>query len=584
MTRARLLLGLAVVSLVAGLLPVVRAEAAAAPRERWIVTARSAAELAGLRERAVSRGAEVVLEISQLNVFVVEASSATAASLRSDRAAADVSLDEIVQVSLADAGRPTLRPPGTRSAIPIAEPSSPRLSGEAGDPAMSYAGLLWDYRRIGAPDAWHRGATGEGVTVAVMDTGVDYTHAELENQVVQVIDLAQHENLCRRFFGTSDEMLAEEFGGPQDTDWHGHGTWIAGNIAAELDGVGTNGIAFDADLVSVKIAQWCGFASSSTLIAGFIEAADAGVDVLNISFGGFGDNPRVRQHYVDAVTYARERGMVIVGSAGNDHTRIGTGGKVISHGTLTTPRGELFDPYGMWQSPGGVPGVVDVSATNNQTVPSSHGCPEGTMGTPEAPNATCKPLRDRHQSAGQGEEDQLSYYSNFGPRINIAGPGGARKFNLPVWDRGGTPGFPYTDDDLTNVWQTFSVTSNWGLSIPCFTFTRGSHFYTNECYSAIQGTSMAAPHVTAALAVVASEDPALRGDPGRLVDRIEAMAIDPGPNFTEVIDPNDTSAADLTRVHCPTGYCHLGGDSIPNSEAYGAGLVYIGDPRPEPTS
>ncbi|HEX8581215.1 MAG TPA: S8 family serine peptidase [Acidimicrobiales bacterium] len=579
MTRARLLLGLAALSLVAGLLPAVRVEAAAAPRERWIVTATSAAELAGLRDRAQSRGAEVVLDISKLNAFVVEATSSQAASLRSDRAAADVSLDEIVSLSWADASRPAVRAPGVQNARTIAEPAMTRdASGEAGDPAMSYAGLLWDYRRIGAPDAWHRGATGEGITVAVMDTGVDYTHSELKDQVVQVIDLADDDNLCRRFFGTSDEMLAEEFGGPVDTDWHGHGTWIAGNIAAEMDGVGTNGIAFDVDLVAVKIAQWCGFASSSTLIEGFIEAADAGVDVLNISFGGYGDNPRVHQMYVDAVNYARERGMVIVASAGNDHTRIGTGGKVISHGTLTTPRAELFDPYGMWESPGGVRGVVDVSATNNQTVPSSHGCPEGTAGSPEDTAATCKPLRDRHQAAGQGEEDQLAYYSNYGPRIDIAGPGGARKFNLPVWDRGGTPGFPYTDDDLTNVWETFSTTSNWATQIPCFTFTRGSHFYVNECYSTIQGTSMAAPHVTASLAVIASETAGARGNVGRLVQLVQGRAIDAGPNFTEVLDPDDMSAADLTGVHCPTGYCHLGGEAVPDSEAYGAGLVYIGDP------
>jgi subtilisin family serine protease len=143
-------------------------------------------------------------------------------------------------------------------------------------------------------------------------------------------------------------------------------------------------------------------------------------------------------------------------------------------------------------------------------VPSSASCPPGTVGDPGDPdadppvppdfNATCKPTSDRHQAAGQGRLNQLAYYSNYGPRIDIAGPGGARKFNLPNFDRGGTPGFPYTLDDLTNAWQVFSTTSNWAVEIPCFTFTKGSGFHEGECYSTIQGTSMAAPQVVGSLA------------------------------------------------------------------------------------
>ena len=98
--------------------------------------------------------------------------------------------------------------------------------------------------------------------------------------------------------------------------------------------------------------------------------------------------------------------------------------------------------------------MVDVAATNRVNVPSSASCPPGTIGDPGDPdadppvppdfNATCKPTSDRHQAAGPGKQNQLAYYSNYGPRIDIAGPGGARKFNLPNFDRGGTPGFPYT--------------------------------------------------------------------------------------------------------------------------------------------
>ena len=214
-----------------------------------------------------------------------------------------------------------------------------------------------------------------------------------------------------------------------------------------------------------------------------------GVDVVNISFGGFTDistpeGALVYQAYIDAAAYARSKGTVIVAAAGNEHVRVGAGGKILSHGELTTPGTlpeDFVDPFGQVTLPGGAPGYVDVAATNRVNVPSSASCPPGTIGDPGDPdadppvppdfNATCKPASDAHHAAGPGRRNQLSYYSNYGPRIDIAGPGGARKFNLGNYDRGGTPGFPHTLDDLTNAWQVFSTTSNWAVQIPCFTFT-----------------------------------------------------------------------------------------------------------------
>ena len=193
-------------------------------------------------------------------------------------------------------------------------------------------------------------------------------------------------------------------------------------------------------------------------------------------------------------------------------------------------------------------------------------------------NATCKPITDRHQAAGQGRQNQLAYYSNYGPRIDIAGPGGARKFNLANFDRGGTPGFPYTSDDLTNAWQVFSTTSNWAVEIPCFTFSKGSGFPPGECYSTIQGTSMAAPHVAASLALVASAHPSLRKHPAALLARLKGLTNDNLHNYTRALSATDTSPGDLTGLPCGIGYCHLEGPRIPDSDAYGAGLVNVAHP------
>lgn len=222
--------------------------------------------------------------------------------------------------------------------------------------------------------------------------------------------------------------------------------------------------------------------------------------------------------------------------------------------------------------------MVNVSATGNVVNAPSAACPPGTEGDPADLNSpTCKPASDAHQAPGVGRRNQLAYYSNYGPRIDIAGPGGHRKFNLPSWDRGGTPGFPWTTADLTNAWDTFNITSNYATQIPCFVFTGGG-FPQGECYSTIRGTSMAAPHVAAAFALSASEHPSLRKHPGRLQRWVQGRANTKLWNTTRPLSGSDTSPADLTGVACPSGYCHLGGPRIPNSEAYGAGLVNVANP------
>jgi hypothetical protein len=554
---------------------------------RYVVVAKSRADYGALKANAVRSGAKIVREVPQLGSLVVNASAAARSSLAADRHASAVAADHVVKISAAERSKPDLASPGRRGAQRVSLDGTARAarSGIAPDPGFGFQGLQWDYGRIGLPQGWTRTAGSPKVSVGVADTGVDFTHAELASKVTQVIDFTATEDppLCKTFFGTSDQELAAQYGGPATTDWNGHGSWIGGNIAAALNGTGINGIAPKVGLVALKISQWCGSAYDSTIIDAFVTAADLGIDVVSISFGGYLDRSdpeqdAIYQQYVAAVRYARSKGTVIAASAGNEHVRVGAGGKVLSHGQLTAPGDPLTDLFGQYEVPGGVPGVVDVSATGNLVNTSSASCPPGTAGTPEAPNATCKPAGDAHQAAGPGKQDQLAYYSSYGPRIDLAAPGGARKFNLPVWDRGGTPGFPYTSADLTNVWEDFSTTSNWAVEIPCFLFGAGSGFPENQCYTSIQGTSMAAPHVSAALALTASAHPFLRHHPSLLVALLKLKANRKVHNLTQVVSATDTSPGDLTGVACPTGYCHLGGARVSDRDAYGAGLVNVARP------
>ncbi|MFO1047246.1 MAG: S8 family serine peptidase [Geminicoccaceae bacterium] len=562
--------------------------------ERFIARAGSAEELAARRAALVASGAEIVKEIPELNLLVVVGGTA-APSLRSAPGGTDLIPDRITRISPPDGAVARQERPGLLSARRIELPGAAQ-GGIRPDPAFGYRGLLWNYQRIGLPEGWEVSAGNRAVTVGVADTGLDFTHVDLKPSIVAVKDftLDDRPSACEAFLGKSaytDRELAAKYGGPVSTDWNGHGSWIGGNIAAALNGTGINGIAPKAKLVSLKIAENCGYAYDSDILDSFTWAARNGVDIVSISFGGYvdrrdPDQDAIYDLYLRAVDFARARGTVVVAAAGNEHLRLGAGGKVLSHGPLTTPgtsRDDFFDYFGLYETPGGIPGVVAVSSTGNRVIPSSAGCAPGTIGTAAdyGDTATCKPRGDRHQAAGQGLADQLAYYSNYGPRVDVAAPGGARKFNLPYWDRGGTPGFPYVTADLTKVWEEFSTTSNWATEIPCFTFAKGTGFTPDQCYSSIQGTSMATPHVSAVLALIASARPALRGKPDRLVAALKASTRG-ARNLTQVLSASDRSKGDLGGPACDSGYCHLGGPAVSNADAYGAGIVVA--PQRSPTS
>ncbi len=544
-------------------------------RHRYILVAKSVADYAKLRSDAGAAGATVVDQLPQANTLVVTSSNDVQAQLQASSAAQSVAKDGIRQL---------IQPQAAQEMGFNASPARIRFDMHHGgsskhvkpDPAFSLSGLMWNFQRIHAPQAWNVTTGKDTVRVGVADTGLDYTHSELASQVVHVEDLTDP-TLCTDYFGYSDADWAATYGGPADTDWNGHGSWIGGNIAAALDGVGVNGISPNVKLVALKISEWCGYAYDSSILNSFYYAADNGIDVVSISFGGYldrsdPDQDAIYHAYVDAVKYAATKGTVIVAAAGNEHLRVGAGGQVISHGPLTVPGDTFQDLYGWWETPGGIPGVVDVSSTGNVVRGGSNNCDPSTIGDPSNGDATCKPKSDTHQPFGVGRQNQLTYYSNYGPRIDVAAPGGAREFNLPNADRGGTGGWPYTTVDGYTAYEDFSITSNWALEIPCF-FNLGPQFYPDECYSTIQGTSMATPHVSAVLALMASSNRFVRHHPVLMVAMLKLGAQDIHGNTTPGLSATDTTAGDRTGFACPTGYCHLGGKAISDSDAYGAGLV-----------
>lgn len=554
---------------------------------QYIVLAKGSGDVAALRGVAARAGGRVGPDVRAVTGFVVSGSTRVRDALARDGRVADLVEDGIRSRTEQEPAARMRTAPGLASARQVTV-TRPATAARGADPAYGYKGLLWTYDRIGLPGG-HSPVSGQSaVTVGVADTGLDFTHAELAGKVQKVVDFSDP-RICPLVDpenGVTDKQLAQKYGGPEKTDWNGHGTWIGGNIAARLDGKGMNGIAPGVGLVALKIAQNCGYAFDSSILNSFVYAADHGIDVVSISFGGYLNRSKAGQNktwklYERVVKYARHKGTIIAASAGNEHARVDALGKIVTHGTLTTPGTapeDFVDRFGLSEVPGGIPGVVNVASTGKVVVRPSRFCAPGSTGTDVDVNATCKPRSDRHQAAGTGTMDQLAYYSNYGPGIDIAAPGGARKFNLPNYDRGGTPGFPYTGSDLTKVFEDFSITSNWSTEIPCFTFSKPSGFPPNNCYTAIQGTSMAAPHVSAALALEAAAHPGLRGNPAGLEQRLYASARTPGANHTRALSATDKSPGDLYGDACVTGYCHLEGPRISSSEAYGAGIVNVARP------
>jgi Subtilase family len=566
-----------VLALLAAMFSTVVVASAASSKHQYLVTVGNSADYNGVRSKAQGTGATIVRDLRQIGRLVVSATGSQSEAIDADSRVTSVALDHVSSLGPPES-TPT-SPAGVKAqnaSLGAADQSVGVTStGFVPDPAFGYEGLMWNYDVIGATTAWNATTGSPSVKVGVSDTGLDYTHSELASQVYLVHDFTTTEDppLCKTLFGTSDQELAQQMKAPVDGDFYGHGSWIGGGIAGAADGKGINGIAPSVKLASLKISQWCGFAYDSTILDSFLFAADNGISLVNISFGGYldGSDPNqvfILKAYADAVSYAKSKGTTIVAAAGNEHTRVGTNGKVTTHGTLTIPGDPLFDAFGFYEVPGGVTGVVDVSSVGNVVAAPSATCPSGTTGA----SATCKPLSDAHQSFGVGQHQQLTYYSNWGTRIDVAGPGGARKFNVPNADRGGTQGWPYTTADGFTDFEDFGITSNFATQIDCFRLNSTQGFPKNQCYTSIQGTSMAAPQAVGVLALILSANPGISAS--SLVSLMKANAVMPSQaNAMPGLSATDTSGGDRTGGTCPTGYCHLGGPAIVNSEVYGAGIV-----------
>ena len=192
----------------------------------------------------------------------------------------------------------------------LATVGSPLVGARAAPPSNDYfwdhPPVQWGLLQVGAPAAW-TASTGAGVTVGVVDSGIDAAHEDLAGKVVDGADCV----------GSNGNPALCQPGGTADSN--GHGTHVAGIIAAITNnGIGVASMAPDAHLVVARVVGTDGSGSDSDVGAGIRWVVDHGASVVNLSLGAEATS-RVAfgPGFSSGVEYAWSHGAVPVVAAGN---------------------------------------------------------------------------------------------------------------------------------------------------------------------------------------------------------------------------------------------------------------------------
>ena len=340
------------------------------------------------------------------------------------------------------------------------------------DPATAARhAFQWNMRLINADDAWAAGKLGSpGVTVAILDSGLDYDAADLNG----LVDLSRSAS----FVPSDDAITAAYFPGRHPiTDYNGHGTNVATQVSSKA--VALAGVTSRTTLIGVKVLGANNRGSLAGVLAGITFAADQGADIANLSLGG---------SFVKAgsgafvglinrtLAYANRQGMLIVVSAGN--------------------------------------GSVDQDHDGNSAVQYCG-----------APHVLC--VSSVGPATGMLDQDAPAFYSDFGrSAVSVAAPGGNANAagGFPLSPR------PWGPDFASWVWSLcakYRIAGFSGTGAPILTpCTAGNRLY------GLLGTSQATPHVSGLAALLIAEH-GYGKQPSAVKHAIEQSALDLGATGTD---------------------------------------------------
>jgi len=391
---------------------------------RYLVLSSGTGFDAGFARTVASLGGTVQAAHQGAGFAVVTGLTAAAASqLASSTGIGEVDADAVVSLD-------TPVSPVRADVAAVKNPGIASVLNPAGAILFSWQ---WDMMAIHANTAWAHGKIGDpGVTVAILDTGIDYDNLDLNG----LVDLSRSTS-----FNVDDNLTRATFFPARNniSDFNAHGTNVAATVSSKAFAFA--GVTSKTTLIGVKVLGQDGLGSFGDILTGVLWAADHGADVANMSLGAdFAKTAggRLNSDLNRVFNYAKSHGMLIVVAAGNDSEDLDHNGSTAN---------AFCD----------MPHVVCVSA----------------MGPAHATDPV----------------DMPAYYTNFGrSAISVAAPGGnadaAHGFPSSNW--------PWGSDIASWVWSLCSKTAIVGFSgvnpvMPCTSGTIITGFI---------GTSQATPHVS----------------------------------------------------------------------------------------